>query len=145
MGAAIVKPGDRSPALNVVGVNVTVLLSPEASPGQQVTFQSGTDGVGPPPHDHPWDEAFYVTKGSVLFTTGGQTTACLPGTLVRVPAGTIHAFAFGPDGGEMLEMTGAGSQAIAMFRALASEVNPAPLDVPKAVEVAGRFGLTFHL
>ena len=141
----ILKPDDRSPALNVVGVKVTVLVSDKDSQAQQITLQSGDEGAGPPPHSHHWDESFYVTRGQVRFTCNGETTTCLAGTLVHVPAGTIHAFSFGPGGGEMVEMTGAGSKAVQMFTALDREVTPGPLDVPKMVQVASEYGLAFHL
>ena len=141
----VVKPIDRSPALNVVGVKVTVLVSDAVSQAQQITLQSGDEGAGPPPHTHDWDESFYVTRGQVQFTCSGQTTTCVAGTLVHVPAGTIHAFSFGPGGGEMLEVTGAGSKAVQMFSALDREIPPGPLDVPKVVQVAGKYGLAFRI
>jgi quercetin dioxygenase-like cupin family protein len=140
----VVKPSDRSPALNVIGVKVTVLVSDAVSPTQQITLQSGDEGAGPPPHSHDWDESFYVTKGQVQFTCSGQTTTCLAGTLVHVPAGTVHAFRFGPGGGEMLEVTGTGSKAVQMFSALDREIPPGPPDVPKVVQVAGKYGLAVH-
>jgi quercetin dioxygenase-like cupin family protein len=140
-----VKPGDRRQPLSAVGVQIEVLVSEDASKSQRITHQTGGEGVGPPPHSHSWDESFYVLKGQVLFTCAGETTACSAGTLVYVPGGTVHAFAFGPGGAEMLEMTGSGSQAIQMFRAMDRELVPGPIDVPKTVEVCGRFGLTFHL
>lgn len=140
----IVKPSDRSPALNVIGVKVTVLVSDAVSQTQQITLQSGDEGAGPPPHSHDWDESFYVTKGQVRFTCSGQTTTCLAGTLVHVPAGTVHAFRFGPGGGEMLEVTGTGSKAVQMFSALDREIPPGPPDVPKVARVAGKYGLAVH-
>lgn len=141
----VVKPDERNPALNVIGVQITVLVSESDSSAQKITLQAGDEGAGPPPHHHPWDESFYVTRGEVLFTCDGQSTVCTPGTLVHVPAGTIHAFQFGPEGGEMLEVTGAGSQAIAMFSALDREIPPGPLDVPKVVEIADAYDVTFHV
>ena len=101
----IVNPGDRGAALDVIGVKVTVLVSDAASQAQKITLQVGDEGAGPPPHSHPWDESFYVTRGELQFACGGQTTRCLAGTLVHIPAGTIHAFRSGPGGGEMLEVT----------------------------------------
>ncbi|MDH5669391.1 MAG: cupin domain-containing protein [Nitrospira sp.] len=141
----VVKLSDRSVPLNVIGVRVTVLVSDDVSKAQKITLQSGDEGAGPPPHSHPWDESFYVTKGQVQFICGGQTSTCLPGTLVHVPGGTVHAFSFGPGGGEMLEVTAKDSKAIQMFSALDREVPPGPPDVPKAIEVAGRYDVTFHL
>jgi quercetin dioxygenase-like cupin family protein len=141
----VVKPGDRSAALSVVGTNVAVLVSAEESRSHQVTIQSGDEGTGPPPHSHDWDESFYVTGGQVQFTCAGQTSMCVAGTFVHIPAGTVHAFSYGPGGGEMLEITGGQSRAIQMFTAMDREIPPGPPDVPKVVQVAGEYGVTFHL
>lgn len=92
-----------------------------------------------------WDESFYVTKGQIHFTCAGDTTICTSGTLVHVPAGTIHAFSYGPGGGEMLEITGHRSRAVEMFTALDREISPGPPDVPKLIQVAATYGVTFHL
>jgi quercetin dioxygenase-like cupin family protein len=137
----VVTPGDRSPALSVLGVKVTILVSDEAS---QITHQSGDEGAGPPAHSHDWDESFYVLKGQVQFTCDGQTTTCSSGTFVHLPGGTVHAFSYGPGGGEMLEITGVGSNAIQMFAALDREIPPGAPDVPKVVQVAGEYGVAFH-
>ena len=102
----VVKPEDRNTALRVIGTNVTVLVSERDSREQQITLQSGEEGRGPPPHSHGWDESFYVTKGHVHFTCAGQTTVCSAGTVVHVPAGTIHAFSYGAGGGEICFSTG---------------------------------------
>jgi hypothetical protein len=45
----------------------------------------------------------------------------------------------------MLEFTGIGSQAIQMFTALDREFPPGPPDVPRVVEVAGEYGVKFHI
>ena len=141
----IVQPGDRQAALNVLGINVTVLASRDNSRDQRITLQIGTEGQGPPPHSHPWDESFYVTGGQVAFTCGGATAMCAAGTFVHVPAGTVHSFAYGPEGGEMIEITGAKSNAIEMFSALDRELAPGPPDLGKAVEVLGDHGVTVHV
>lgn len=139
------KPADRPPALSVVGTQVTVLADRRDTQDPQITVQSGDEGRGPPPHSHPWAESFYVTRGQVLFTCGGQTTVCTAGTLVQVPADAVHAFSYGPGGGEMLEITAGSSQAIPMFTALDREVPPGPPDVAKIMQVAGGYRVRFHL
>jgi mannose-6-phosphate isomerase-like protein (cupin superfamily) len=128
-----------------VGTNVTVLVSARESKSQQVTLQSGDEGTGPPPHSHDWDESFYVTKGQVQFTCAGQTTMCVAGTFVHVPAGIVHAFSYGPGGGEVLEITGMGSKAIQMFAALDRKIPPGPPDIQKVIQVAGEYGVKFHI
>jgi mannose-6-phosphate isomerase-like protein (cupin superfamily) len=141
----IVTPSCRNDALSVAGTNVTVLISSNESGSQQITLQSGQEGSGPPPHSHPWDESFFVTSGLVQFTCDGITTTCCAGTLVHVPAGTIHSFSYGVGGGEMLEVTGGASNSVRSFIALDREIPPGPVDVPKIVQVAGDYGVTFHL
>jgi len=141
----ILKQSDRKPALAVVGTQVSVLASMADTQEQQITVQSGDEGSGPPPHSHPWEESFYVIKGQVLFTSDGKTTMCTAGTLVHVPADTVHAFSYGPGGGEMLEITGGRSKAISMFTALDREIPPGPPDVAKVIEVAGKYDVRFHV
>jgi len=141
----IVKSEDYQSALKVVGTMVTVLASKLDTNGQEFTYQSGEEGMGPPPHSHEWDESFFVIKGSVEITTGGGTETCEPGTLAYVPGGTIHSFKYGPGGGEMLEITGARSAAVQMFTDLSNEIPAGAPDVEKIVAVMGRNGATVHL
>lgn len=141
----IIKSEDYQTALNVVGTKVTVLASERYTNGQELTYQSGEEGMGPPPHSHDWDEFFFVIKGSVEITTGGKTELCTPGTLAYVPGGTVHSFKYGPGGGEMLEITGAGSAAVQMFTDLGNEIPEGEPDVEKIVAVMGRNGVTVHL
>ncbi len=140
----IVTPENSPAPLNVVGTAVTVLASNERTQGQEFTFQAGDEGTGPPPHSHAWDEAFFVTRGSVEFTCDGVTDLCPTGSLVFVPGGTIHAFKYGPGGGAMLEITGAGSHSAQMFAAIDAEVPPGPPDVEKIIAVMQANGVTVH-
>lgn len=139
------KPENRGQALQVMGAHITVLTSAEQMSNQQVTLQSGEEGVGPPPHSHDWDESFYVTKGQIEFLCGAEPILCPAGTLVHVPGGTVHAFRFGPGGGEMLEFTGQKSRAVKLFRQLDRELPPGPPDVAKVVELLGAEGVSVHL
>ena len=138
----VLKPDQRQPALDVVGTKVTVLAADEATKKFGVTFQQGEEGSGPPPHFHPWDEFFYILDGSVEFDCEGHSYICPKGTLVHVPAGTVHGFRYSKGGGQMLEFTGQGTMAAQMFTAVNNEVPPGPLDVPKILEVLKRNGVT---
>ncbi len=51
---------------------------------------------GPPPHEHDWDEAYYITEGSIEFTIGTQPVLAAAGDFIYAPAGTIHGFAARP-------------------------------------------------
>ena len=141
----VLAPNDHAPALTVLGTEVTVLASNTATQSYEITLQRGDEGTGPPPHSHDWDETFYVTRGQVEFVCGGEAATCTVGTLVHVPAGTVHAFSFGPGGGEMFEITGKRSNAAAMFTAVDRQIPSGPLDLKKAIEVLAENGVTVHL
>src|ERR1700735_4620816 len=98
----IVERASAAPALNVVGEQITVLASGAQTGSYEIFRQAGPEGSGPPPHSHPWDEAFYVIAGQVSFGVDGDDTLLAPpGTLAHFPAGSVHWFRFGPGGGEM--------------------------------------------
>ena len=138
----VVTPKDYDPALNVLGTKVTVLASNVATQAYEITLQQGDEGTGPPLHSHNWDESFYVLKGKVEFSCEGKTVMCMPGTLVHVPAGTVHGFRYGGGGGEMLELTGQGGFATQMFTAISKEIPHGPPDIPKVLEVLKQYGVT---
>lgn len=128
--------------LNVIGVKVTVLASNAATQGYEITLQEGDEGSGPPPHSHNWDESFYVVRGKVEFSYGDKSGMGVPGTLLHLPAGTVHGFRFGAGGGAMIEFTGQGGFATKMFTNIDKEVPPGPPDIPKLIGVLRQYGVT---
>src|SRR4030095_15336175 len=138
----VVTPKDYDPALNVLGIKVTVLASNRATQSYEITRQQGEKGIGPPPHSHNWDESFYVVAGEVEFTCSGNTVVCSPGTLVHVPAGTVHSFRYLADGCDVLEITGQGGIATQMFTAVSREIPPGPPEIPQLLEVLKQNGVT---
>jgi quercetin dioxygenase-like cupin family protein len=139
--AFVTTPDQRAAPLDVVGIAITVLAPNTRTGSYEITLQEGPEGAGPPPHSHPWDESFYVTRGSVLFSANGADHMAEPGTLVHVPAGTVHAFRFGAGGGGMVEFSGAGGQATSLFTSIAKEVPEGAADVPKLLGVMQRHGV----
>jgi quercetin dioxygenase-like cupin family protein len=125
--------------LNVVGEQIVVLASGDDTGSYEVFHQAGPEGSGPPPHNHPWDEAFYVTRGEIMFGVGSREAVARPGTFVHVPAGTTHWFRFGTGGGEMVSLTSRAGAA-KMFADFDREIAPDKPDLEKLVEVAGRHG-----
>ena len=139
--AFVVAPQDYPRPLNVVGEHITVLASAAATGGYEIFLQEGPVGTGPPPHSHPWDESFFVTRGEVDFSIDGADQTALTGTLVHLPAGTMHAFRFRAGGATMVSMTsrlGASS----MFAELDREIAPDRPDVETLLAIAMRHGLT---
>ncbi len=89
----ILRPDQHGPALNVVGTEVTVLASNEATKSYGITLQQGEEGTGPPPHSHDWDEAFYVLKGEIHFLCDGKPTPAPWGRSCTFPEEPCMAFA----------------------------------------------------
>ena len=136
----IVAPEDYEEALDIVGEQITVLASGEATGSYEIFLQRGPEGSGPPPHNHPWDESFFVIKGEIEFGIGTDSKTASPGTLVHLPADTVHWFRFGRGGGEMISMTSR-LGASRMFTDMAKEIAPVDPDLGKLAEVGGRHGL----
>jgi quercetin dioxygenase-like cupin family protein len=127
--------------LHVVGEKIVVLASGAQTGGYEIFLQVGPEGSGPPPHNHPWDESFYVVKGEIAFGIGESEMVASPGTLVHLPAGTTHWFRFGQGGGEMISMTSR-EGASRMFTDFDREIAPDRPDLAKLVEIGARHGLT---
>lgn len=139
MAEAIIVDQRGPRALNIVGEQVTVLASGAQTGSYEVFHQVGSEGGGPPPHSHPWDEAFYVTRGEVAFGAGDKQAVARPGTFVHVPAGTTHWFRFGPGGGEMVSLTSRAGAA-EMFADFDREIRPDKPDFGRLIEIAQSHG-----
>jgi quercetin dioxygenase-like cupin family protein len=139
--AFVVAPDDYPRRLNVVGEHITVLASGEATGGYEIFLQEGAEGTGPPPHSHAWDESFFVTRGDVDFSIDGAQQTARVGTLVHLPAGTLHAFRFRAGGGTMVSVTSR-LGASRLFAELDREIAPDQPDIGKLVAIAGTHGVT---
>ena len=138
----VVSPQDRSRSLSVVGEHNKVLASAAQTGSYEIFFQAGPEGSGPPLHNHPWDEAFYVLRGEVAFGIGDRESLAVAGTLVQVPGGTTHWFRYGRGGGEMLTMTSR-EGAFAFFTDVDRNVSPENPDPGKFIGIAESHGLRF--
>jgi quercetin dioxygenase-like cupin family protein len=136
----VIAPEDRPRSLNVVGEQLTILASGEQTGSFEIFFQSGPEGCGPPPHSHPWDEAFYVLRGEIHFLIEGAPRTVAAGTTVFVPAGTLHCFQLGAGGAEALSITSRAG-ASAMFTQFDAEISPHAPDLGKLVSIAVTHGL----
>jgi quercetin dioxygenase-like cupin family protein len=56
----------------VVGEEITILANGAQTGSCEFFRQAGPQGSGPPPHHHPWDEAFDVISGKVNFGIEGE-------------------------------------------------------------------------
>lgn len=137
----VVTPEDRPQPLGVVGEEITVLASGAQTGSYEIFYQAGPEGSGPPPHSHPWDEAFFVIRGNIAFGVDDDERLASPGTLVQLPAGTTHWFRFAEGGGEMLSMTSR-EGASAFFTEAAREISPEKPDLAALVRIAESHSLS---
>jgi quercetin dioxygenase-like cupin family protein len=142
-GPIVVTPDERPTALDLIGEDITVLASGAQTGSYEVFLQTGA-GSGPPPHHHPWDEAFYVVRGDVTFGADGQESTVGPGSFVHIPAGTTHWFRLGESGAEMLSLTSP-SGAAAFFAGISRESLGDTPEVDELVRIAAAHGATIVL
>ncbi|MBV9358926.1 MAG: cupin domain-containing protein [Chloroflexi bacterium] len=140
----VVAPRDRTQSLSVVGEQITVLASAAQTGSYEIFLQAGPEGSGPPPHNHPWDEAFFVIRGEVAFGVGDLESVAVPGTLVQLPARTTHWFRFGPGGGEMLSMTPR-EGAAEFFSDIDRHISPQDPDLGRLIGIAEGHGVNVPL
>jgi len=143
MGApVVVTPAVPSPVtFDLLGERITVLAGAEQTGSYEVFLQDGDPGSGPPPHHHPWDEAFFVTGGEITISVEGvDEVTATAGCFVHVPGGTVHAFRFGAEGGSMVSVTSEGGAAD--FFAELAQIPLGGADLPTLMGIAARRGLT---
>lgn len=108
-------------------------------------------GFAPPPHiHHDEDEAFYLLAGRLSAQCGEKRIAAQQGSFLWLPRGVQHGFTVSDDGPcTMLIIT-----TPAGFAGFVAEVGspttttdrlpePSEPDVPRLVEIAGRYGIEF--
>ncbi len=98
---------------------------------------------GPPPHDHPWDEAYYVIEGEVRFRLGDEVRHFKGGDFIYAPGGTLHAFQGASERPARVLVFDAPAAAEAFFRDVHREVRQMPRDLPRVVEIGARHKLRF--
>lgn len=92
MPATIVRAEERQP-LNVLGMPLRFLCDSRETGDRWSLFDEDIPfGMGPPPHRHNWDEAYYVLEGQVDFEIDGESVTIGAGDFARLPANTIHGF-----------------------------------------------------
>lgn len=108
-------------------------------------------GFSPPPHiHHNEDEAFYLLSGHVLAQVGDRKIAAHTGSFLWLPRNVQHGFVVSDDGPcTMLVITTPSG-----FDRFVAEVGsrtattdrlpePSQPDIPRLVEIAGRYGIEF--
>lgn len=120
----IITDGTDIVPFRVLGENITILADHSQTGSYEVYVHDAPQGAGPPPHSHPWDEAFYVVDGEVDFDCGSISKKVKAGGFVHVPAGTVHAFRYASPTARVIGVT-SGEGAAAVFGAVDRECSAA--------------------
>lgn len=100
-------------------------------------------GAGPPPHEHPWDEAYYIVEGEVDFTLGDSARRVQAGDFLYAPGGTVHAFKGASEHPARVLVFDAPAAAEGFFRDVHREVTQMPRDAALVPRIGERHGLRF--
>ena len=141
---AVVVPRGGAESLDVMGAKVSYLCPAQAT-GKAWSLIEVTvpKDSGPPPHEHPWDEAYYVLEGSARFQVGDRHLVVHQGDFLYAPGGTVHAFQGTSEQPARLLIFDAPAAAEAFFRDAAAEIRELPRDLPKVAEIGARHQLRF--
>jgi len=130
-------------ALSALGADVT-FLCPADRTGKAWSLMEVVlpKHAGPPPHDHPWDEAYYVIEGEVVFSLDGQSKTVRSGDFIYAPGGTLHGFQGSSDQPARMLIFDAPAHAESFFRDVDQAVK-SPADFHKVPEIGLKHQIRF--
>jgi len=141
--ATVKKRGEVTP-LQVLGSEIRFLCEGERTNHVWSLMECAVPrDVGPPPHHHAWDEAYYVIEGQVKFTLEGRELVLGPGEFMHIPGGVVHGFSGVSDTTARLLIFDAPAHAEGFFVETAREVQAMPRDLPKVPVIGERHGIHF--
>jgi len=139
----IVKSQDVRP-LHVLGTEVRFLCEGHSTNNvwslMEVTLPQD---AGPPPHSHPWDEAYFVTEGEVQFTVGDQRFTATVGDFVYTPGSVVHGFRGASQRPAHVLIFDAPAHAGTFFKRVDREVRELPRDLHKVLDIGEDAGIRF--
>jgi len=143
MAATTVKAGERKP-LNVLGMPLTMLCEARETGGHWSLFEEEVPlGMGPPPHRHDWDEAYYILDGDIDFTIDGEPVMSSRGDFNYLPRGTVHGFKGASETAARVLIFAAPAHGSEFFQELNDEVRRVPEDLSKIPQIGQRHGIEF--
>jgi quercetin dioxygenase-like cupin family protein len=141
--AMLVKQGEGE-SLKVMGGGVRFLCD-SARTDRAWSMMEATlpKDSGPPLHEHPWDEAYYVVSGEVRFMFGSDCKVVGAGDFIYAPGGTLHGFQGLSDQPARVLILDVPGHAEAFFREVEREVKELPGDLPKVPAIGERHQIRF--
>jgi quercetin dioxygenase-like cupin family protein len=141
--AMLVRQGEGE-VLNVMGAGVRFLCdSGRTGKAWSMMETILPKDSGPPLHEHPWDEAYYVIEGEVRFLLGSEAKVVGAGDFLYAPGGTLHGFQGLSDQPARVLILDVPGHAEAFFREVEREVKDLPGDLPKVPAIGDRHQIRF--
>ena len=143
MPATTVKSGEREP-LNILGMPLRMLCEARETGGAWSLFEEEVPlGMGPPPHRHDWDEAYYILDGEVDFVVDGKSVKSKAGDFNYLPRNTVHGFKGASPSPARVLIFAAPAHGSEFFHEMSDEVRALPEDLVKIPEIGERHGIYF--
>ena len=143
MTSVTVKAGEGN-ALNVLGMPLRFLCDAEVTKGGWSLMEEEIPvGLGPPPHRHDWDEAYYLIEGALDFEIDGQPVRVESGDFTYIPRNTVHAFKGASSSPARVLIFAVPAHSSAFFEDLNREVRTVPDDLAKVPAIGQRHGIEF--
>jgi mannose-6-phosphate isomerase-like protein (cupin superfamily) len=143
MPAVTIKAGERQP-LNILGMPLTMLCEARETGGAWSLFEEEVPfGMGPPPHRHDWDEAYYILEGDIDFDIDGQSVRASRGDFNYLPRNTVHGFKGASAESAKVLIFAAPAHGSEFFQDLNSEIRSLPEDASKIPQIGERHGIHF--
>jgi quercetin dioxygenase-like cupin family protein len=123
-----------------MGDLVRILASATETGGAFEVFElEGPRGSGPPPHVHPWTEAFLVIDGEADVWVEGQKSVVGPGSFYLIPEGKKHGYRIRTESARFVVITSPGG-ARDFFVDLDAETGGSCEDMTKVAAIAVKHG-----
>jgi len=143
MTAVTVRAGERE-ALSILGMPLRILCESRETNGAWSLFEEEVPlGMGPPPHHHDWDEAYYILDGEIDFHIDGEAVKSRPGDFNYLPRNTVHGFKGASTQPARVLIFAAPAHGSEFFHELNDEVRHVPDDLAKIPEIGERHGIHF--
>lgn len=140
---SILRQGEGE-VLDVLGVSVRFLCRAADTQNAWSLMENVIPlNAGPPPHHHPWGEAYLVTTGEVEFLIGTRRERVRAGDFIYAPADTVHAFHGASETPARMLIFDAPAHAELFFKDIHREVEELPRDLAKIRQIGERHAVTF--
>jgi quercetin dioxygenase-like cupin family protein len=134
----VAKHGEEE-TIKALGSEITFLCR---EPGAwSLTRVSVPRDRGAPPHDHDFDESYYVLSGSLRLRVAGKEVDLDAGEFILIPGKTVHAFKGTSDAPAQILIRQSPGDADEFFRACAREIKKIPEDLARMPEIGARYGI----